>query len=81
LNGKYSVPKRYAGFFADVEQGGFVSTALVDSLEKHAIRDGMRLIWDAPIKMDDGVAMRADVRSRRYRSARLLVAVFRQCAV
>ena len=58
-----------------------MSTALIDSLEKHEIRDGMRVIWDAPIKMDDGVAMRADVRSRRYRSARLAVAVFRPCAV
>ena len=58
-----------------------MSTALIDSLEKHEIRDGMRVIWDAPIKMNDGVAMRADVRSRRYRSARLAVAVVRQCTV
>ena len=25
------------------------------------IRDGMRIDWDVPIKMDDGVVLRADV--------------------
>ena len=25
------------------------------------IRDGMRVLWDAPIRMDDGLVLRADV--------------------
>jgi len=25
------------------------------------LRDGMRVLWDAPIEMDDGVVLRADV--------------------
>jgi len=29
--------------------------------EKHETRDGMRIDWDAPIKMDDGIVLRADV--------------------
>jgi uncharacterized protein len=29
--------------------------------EKHEIRDGMRVQWDAPVRMDDGVVMRADI--------------------
>ncbi len=29
--------------------------------EKHEARDGMRIDWDAPIRMDDGVVLRADV--------------------
>jgi len=29
--------------------------------EKHEIRDGMRVQWDVPVPMDDGVVMRADV--------------------
>ena len=28
---------------------------------KSEIRDGMRIDWDAPIAMDDGVVLRADV--------------------
>ncbi len=28
---------------------------------KSEIRDGMQIVWDAPINMDDGVVMRADV--------------------
>ena len=28
---------------------------------KSEIRDGMQVDWDAPIKMDDGVVLRADV--------------------
>ena len=32
-----------------------------DSQEKKEIRDGMRVDWDAPIPMDDGVVLRADV--------------------
>ena len=28
---------------------------------KSEIRDGMRIDWDAPIEMDDGVILRADV--------------------
>ena len=28
---------------------------------KNEIRDNMQIDWDAPIKMDDGVVMRADV--------------------
>ena len=31
------------------------------STEKNEIRDGMQIDWDAPIKMDDGVVLRADV--------------------
>jgi predicted acyl esterase len=29
--------------------------------EKSEVRDGMQIDWDAPIKMDDGVVLRADV--------------------
>ena len=29
--------------------------------QKSEIRDGMRIDWDAPIAMDDGVVLRADV--------------------
>jgi predicted acyl esterase len=32
-----------------------------DKLMKSEIRDGMRIEWDAPIVMDDGVVLRADV--------------------
>jgi predicted acyl esterase len=28
---------------------------------KSEIRDGMKIDWDAPIGMDDGIALRADV--------------------
>ena len=28
---------------------------------RHEIRDGMKIDWDAPIEMDDGVVLRADV--------------------
>ena len=31
------------------------------SREKSDIRDGMRIDWDVPIKMDDGIVLRADV--------------------
>ena len=31
------------------------------SQEKNEVRDGMRIQWDAPIVMDDGVVMRADI--------------------
>ena len=30
-------------------------------LEKSEVRDGMQIDWDAPIKMDDGLVLRADV--------------------
>jgi uncharacterized protein len=29
--------------------------------EKHEIRDGMRVQWDVPVAMDDGVVVRADI--------------------
>ena len=29
--------------------------------EKSEIRDGMRIDWDVPIPMDDGLGLRADV--------------------
>lgn len=29
--------------------------------EKSEVRDGMRIDWDAPIRMDDGIVLRADV--------------------
>ena len=32
-----------------------------DSQEKTEVRDGMRIDWDAPIPMDDGIVLRADV--------------------
>ena len=32
--------------------------------EVSEIRDGMRIDWDMPIKMDDGLVLRADVRER-----------------
>jgi predicted acyl esterase len=38
-----------------------LSTAGKDSQEKHEVRDGMRITWDAPVPMGDGVVMRADV--------------------
>ena len=28
---------------------------------RHEVRDGMSIGWDAPITMDDGVVLRADV--------------------
>ena len=28
---------------------------------RHETRDGMKIDWDAPIEMDDGVVLRADV--------------------
>ena len=28
---------------------------------KSEIRDGMRIEWDVPIRMDDGVVLRADI--------------------
>ncbi len=31
---------------------------MIDS--KNEIRDGMRIDWDAPVEMDDGVVMRTD---------------------
>ena len=33
----------------------------MDSQSKSEIRDGMRIDWDVPITMDDGVVLRADV--------------------
>ena len=30
-------------------------------MEKSELRDGMRILWDAPISMDDGIVLRADV--------------------
>jgi predicted acyl esterase len=30
-------------------------------MDKSEIRDGMRILWDAPIAMDDGIVLRADV--------------------
>ena len=29
--------------------------------ERTEVRDGMRIDWDVPIRMDDGVVLRADV--------------------
>jgi predicted acyl esterase len=29
--------------------------------EKSEIRDGVRIDWDMPIKMDDGIVLRADI--------------------
>ena len=31
------------------------------NMMKSEIRDGMQIDWDAPIKMDDGVTLRADI--------------------
>jgi predicted acyl esterase len=31
------------------------------SQEKSEVRDGMRIDWDVPITMDDGLVLRADV--------------------
>jgi hypothetical protein len=28
---------------------------------KSEVRDGMRIFWDAPIEMDDGLVLRADI--------------------
>ena len=33
----------------------------MDYREKSEIRDGMRIDWDLPISMDDGVVLRCDV--------------------
>ena len=30
-------------------------------MTRSEIRDGMQIDWDAPIEMDDGIVMRADV--------------------
>ena len=30
-------------------------------MQKSEIRDGMQIDWDVPIRMDDGVVLRADV--------------------
>src|SRR5258706_9100748 len=32
-----------------------------DAQTKTEIRDGMKIDWDAPIRMDDGIVLRADV--------------------
>src|ERR1039458_3032449 len=32
-----------------------------DHQTRTEVRDGMRIIWDAPIPMDDGLVLRADV--------------------
>ena len=32
-----------------------------DRLTRFEVRDGMRIVWDAPIPMDDGIVLRADV--------------------
>src|SRR5581483_1582747 len=34
---------------------------LMDYREKSEIRDGMRIDWDMPIKMDDGIVLRCDI--------------------
>jgi len=36
-------------------------TSLHDSFVRSEVRDGMRVIWNAPIPMQDGVVLRADV--------------------
>ncbi len=33
----------------------------MDTREKSEIRDGMRIEWDMPIQMDDGVVLRCDI--------------------
>ena len=33
----------------------------MDYREKSEIRDGMRIDWDMPIKMDDGLVLRCDI--------------------
>ena len=33
----------------------------MDYREKSEIRDGMRIDWDMPIKMDDGIVLRCDI--------------------
>src|SRR5438045_5837153 len=33
----------------------------VMAAERSELRDGMRILWDVPIRMDDGVVLRADV--------------------
>ncbi len=33
----------------------------MDYREKSELRDGMRIDWDMPIKMDDGVVLRCDI--------------------
>ena len=33
----------------------------MDYREKCEIRDGMRIEWDMPIEMDDGLVLRADI--------------------
>lgn len=36
-------------------------TDALDSQQRTEVRDGMRVDWDAPIAMDDGIVLRADV--------------------
>jgi len=38
-----------------------MATADVENDTKTEIRDGMRIDWDVPIEMDDGLVLRADV--------------------
>ena len=38
-----------------------MTTVDADRLTRTEIRDGMRVSWDVPIRMDDGVVLRADV--------------------
>ena len=39
----------------------------VESDFKSEVRDGMRIDWDVPVEMDDGIVLRADV----YRPAKI----------
>ncbi len=38
-----------------------METKLKDAQHKSEVRDGMRIEWDVPIEMDDGLLLRADV--------------------
>ena len=33
----------------------------MDQQSKSEVRDGMNIDWDVPIRMDDGIVLRADV--------------------
>src|SRR5437899_4279463 len=42
-------------------RGGVGGDRRMDYRETREIRDGMRIEWDMPIPMDDGIVLRADI--------------------
>src|SRR4029077_19659052 len=47
--------------FADLLPPTFLSRSTITAAMTSEIRDGMQIDWDAPIAVDDGIVLRADV--------------------